>query len=166
MRRIFAPLDNVLIERLFQPALDAISDRVGLTRAAAACFCADLASLAWIVSRAQNLSDAVVAWDASTAFTSFTLLMAGLAALTGLRTLFRRASGTQGNPLRVTMQPHRAVVVLMLVTRLVELQTFALADAADMAMLVFAGSSLYLGACMQRPPVRRTATAFAAAPAR
>lgn len=163
MRKTFASLDNVLIEKLFQPVLDVFSDRSGLTRATAACFCADLASLAWIVSRAQSLSDAVTAWNAGTAFVSFALLLLGLMALTGLRTLFRRAGGTQGNPLRATMQPHRAVVLLMLVAGLAQLKTFAMADVADLTMLVFAASALYLGACAQRPPARRRAPIFVAA---
>lgn len=166
MRKTFSPLDNVLIERLFQPALDLITDRSGVGRASAACFCADMASLSWIVSRTRGLSDAVTAWDASNAFVGFALLLLGLAALTGLRALFRRAGGSHGNPLRTSMQPHRAIVVLMLVARLVQLQTFALADVADLAMLMFAGSALYLGACTERPPVRRSRLSLATVHAR
>ncbi len=164
MRKTFSRLDTVLIERLYQPLLDFITDSSGVSRAAAACFCADIASLAWIVSRASGLSDAVTAWNANSAVAGFILLLLGLAALTGLRTLFRRAGGTQGNPLRIVMKPHRAIVLLMLVARLLQLETFAVADIADLAMLTFATSALYLGACAQRPPVRRSSAAFAAVP--
>lgn len=155
MRKTFAPLDDVLIERLFQPALDVVTNRIGIARGTAACFCVDLASLSWIVSRAQGLSDAVIAWDASAAFRDFAFLLLGLIALTSLRTLFRRAGGGSGNPLRMTMQPHRAVVLLMLVVRLMQLQAPGLADAADLVMLVCAASALYLGACAEPPPIRR-----------
>lgn len=166
MRKSFSPLDNVLIERLFQPALNSITDLSGVGRATAACFCADMASLSWIVSRSRGLSDAVTAWDASNAFVGFALLLLGLTALTGLRTLFRRAGGSHGNPLRTSMQPHRAIVLLMLAAKLVRLQTFALADVADLAMLMFAASALYLGACGERPPVRPGRLAFATGHAR
>jgi hypothetical protein len=155
MRKTFAPLDDALIERLFQPAADAVSNRIGLSRASAACYCLDIASLSWIVSRVRGLSDAVTAWDASNSFVDLTLLLLGLVALISLRTLFRRAEGKQGNPLRMAMQPHRAVVLLMLVSRLVQLRSPGLADAADVVMLVCAASALYLGACAERPPVRR-----------
>lgn len=155
MRKTFATLDDVLIEWLFQPASDVIAHRIGIGRAGAACFCVDIASLSWITSRAGGLSDAVVAWDAGTAFLDLVLLLLGLAALTSLRTLFRRAGRKQGNPLRPAMRPHRAVVLLMLAARLLQLQAPDLACAADIAMLVFATSALYLGACTERPPVRR-----------
>lgn len=165
MRKTFAPLDDVLIERLFQPAADSISYQTGLSRGGAACFCVDLASLSWLVSRVGGVSDAVAAWDASTAFADIALLLLGLVALLGLRTLFRRAGGQQGNPLRMSMRPHRAIVLLMLVARLVQPRSPGLADFADLAMLVFAAAALYLGACAERPPVRRVWAAVAPASA-
>jgi hypothetical protein len=156
MRKTFAPLDDMLIERLFQPVSDLISCRFGLNRGTAACFCLDIASLAWIMSRLSGLSDAVSAWDSGTAFLDLALLMLGLIALISLRSLFHRTRGKQGNPLRRAMQPHRAIVLVMLAARLTQLQSPGLGDAADIAMLVFAASALYLGACTERPPVRRT----------
>ena len=155
MRKTFAPVDDVLIERLFQPASDLITQRIGLSRAKAACFCIDLASLSWIASRVRGISGSVTEWNASGAFLDFALLLLGLVALISLRTLFRRAVGKHGNPLRLAMQPHRAVVLMMLIARLVQLQAPGLGEAADLAMLVFAASALYLGACTERPPIRR-----------
>ena len=163
MRKTFAPLDDVLIERLFQPFADFVGDRIGVGRHAAACFCLDVASLAWIVSRAGGLSDAVAACDAGAAVFDLSLLLLGLVALISLRALFRRAAGRQANPLRAAMRPHRAVVLLMLLTRLAQLHAPGLADAADTAMLLCATSALYLGACTERPPIRRGIPAFAAA---
>ena len=163
MRKTFAPLDDVLIERVFQPLSDLMEHRVGVSRATAACFCLDFASLAWIVSRESGLSDAVATWEASTAFLDLCLLLLGLAAMIGLRTVFRRAEGKQGNPLRPAMRPHRAIVLLMLVARLAQLQAPSLADTADLTMLAFAATALYLGACAERPPVRRGWSALAPA---
>jgi hypothetical protein len=164
MRKTFAPLDDLLIERLFQPGSDLIADWIGFGRTTAACFCVDIASLAWIVSRARGLSDAVAAWDASTSFIDLSLLLLGLVALISLRTLFRRAGRKQANPLRLVMRPHRAIVLLMLVTRLVQLHAPGLADAADVVMLICAAAALYLGACAERPPIRRNWTSWVDAP--
>jgi hypothetical protein len=99
VRKTFAPVDNVLIERLFQPVSDLITQRIGLSRAAVTCFCIDLASLCWIASRAGGLSGSVAEWNASGAFLDCSLLLLGLVALISLRTLFRRAGEKQGNPL-------------------------------------------------------------------
>jgi hypothetical protein len=160
MRKIFAAIDDVLIERLFQPLTDIISHRIGVNGTSAACFCIDLASLSWILSRERGLSDAVVAWEAGSAFLDLASLVLGLIALISLRTLFRRARGKQRNPLRMAMRPHRAIVLVMLAARLLRLQAPALADAADIAMLMFAASALYLGACTERPPVCRAREAL------
>jgi hypothetical protein len=155
MRKTFGPIDDLLIERLFQPVSDMIAHRAGLSRLAASCFCLDMASLAWIVSRVRGLSDAIETWDCGLASLDLAILMLGLVALVCLRTLFRRAGNRQANPLRPAMQPHRAILLLMLVARVVQLQAPNLMEAADLSMLLFAASALYLGACVERPPVRR-----------
>ncbi len=154
MRRAFAALDDLLFERLFQPASDLISYRIGLSRTAAACFCIDIACLAWIVSCERALSDAVAAWNGAAVF-ELALPLLGLVALVSLRMLFRRTGDRLANPLRLAMQPHRAIALLMLISSLVRLQALSLADAADLAMLICAASALYLGACAGRPPIRR-----------
>jgi len=154
MRKTFAALDDALIERVFQPVSDIISHQTGLTRTWTTCFCLDIASLGWIVARAGGLSGAVSAWDADTAFLDLMVLLLGLVALVSLRTLFRRAATRKANPLRLAMQPHRAVLLLMLAARLAQWQTPALADLADLAMLLSAVAGMYLGACAERPPVR------------
>jgi hypothetical protein len=155
MRKTFEPIDDLLIERLFQPVLDMVAHRTGLSRPAACCFCVDMASLAWIVSRVRELSDAIGKWDLGSAFVDVAILMLGLVALVCLRTLFRRAGNKQANPLRPAMQPHRAVMLLMLAARVVQLRVPTLMAAADLSMLLFAASALYLGACVERPPMRR-----------
>jgi hypothetical protein len=121
MQLNFIPLDDTLIERVFQPVADALSDRFGLDRRRAACICIDVASVGWILSQARALSDAVMGWQAGTSVLRMAVLLLGLAALTGLRGLFHRLTGeAKANPLRPAMRPHRAVVLLMLVARLVD----------------------------------------------
>jgi hypothetical protein len=156
MRKMFTPLDDMLIELVFQPVSDLVSYQVGVSRPATICFCIDAASVAWIASRTSGLSRAVIAWDSGSAFFNLAFLLLGLGALISLRTLFRRAATRKpANPLRLTMQPHRAIVLLMLASRLAQLPAPGLTDAADLAMLLCATAALYLGACAERPPIRR-----------
>jgi hypothetical protein len=161
MRKSFAALDEALIERLFQPVADSVSYRIRVSRGAAVCFCLDLASVSWIVSRAGGLSGALFSSDATAAFLSLSFLLLGLLALTSLRTLFRRTRGKQGNPLRPAMRPHRAIMLLMLASQLARLQAPGVAEAADIAMLAFATAALYLGACAERPQIQRVVAPIA-----
>jgi hypothetical protein len=98
------------------------------------------------------LSGAVATWNGAAVLA---LPLLGLVALVSLRMLFRRTGDRAANPLRLAMQPHRAVALLMLVSSLARLHAPSLADAADLAMLMCAASALYLGACVERPPMRR-----------
>jgi hypothetical protein len=122
-------------------------------------FSVDMASLSWIVARAPDLSDAVLARDFGAACLALIHSLLGLVTLISQRTLFRAAGRKQGNPLRPAMRPHRAVVLLMPAARLPQLQAPNLTDAADIAMLVFTTSALDLGACAERPPIRRGSAA-------
>ncbi|WP_428531071.1 hypothetical protein [Rhodopila sp.] len=166
MRKAFAALDDALIERLFQPASDLIRYRVDVSRETAACFCVDMASLAWIASRLPKLSIAVTTWDASAGFADMALLLLGMVALVGLRIVFRRPTTAQRNPLRSAMRPHRGIALAMLAADLTQPGVPRLANMADIATLVFAAAALYLGACSQRPPVRLDLPAFAGGSAR
>src|ERR1700754_3671935 len=101
MRKTFAPIDDALIERIFQPLCDVLTQQTGFTRTRTACFCIDAAALAWIVSCAQGLSDTVTRWQVSAAALSLAMLLLGLVALISLRALFRRAADRKSaNPLR------------------------------------------------------------------
>ncbi|WP_428483121.1 hypothetical protein [Rhodopila sp.] len=153
---MFAPLDDVLIDRLFQPLSNVFVNRCGLDRPRAACCCLDLASVSWILARAHGLSVAVIAWDAGMSVLRVAMLMVGLLALLGLRMVFRRFGGkSSGNPLRLSMRPHRAIILLMLALRLAQFGSGDPSDAADAGMLLFATLGLYLGACTEPPPFRR-----------
>src|ERR1700761_5307857 len=117
MRRFFGPLDDALFERLFQPLTSLLTHRFGMRRRGAACVFLDLATIGWILARVGGLSRAVVAWDASTAFIRLGLLLLGLVALISLRSLLRRVGDRNANPLRVSMMPHRAVILMLLAAR-------------------------------------------------
>jgi hypothetical protein len=156
MRLSFVTFDDALIERVFQPLCDVLADRIGLDCGRAACYCLDLASVGWILSQTPPLSSAVLEWEAGSAFLRVALLLLGLAAMTGLRGLFQRLSGSEkANPLRPAMRPYRAVVLLMLIARVVEWGDLSVSSPADLGMLGFASLALYLGACAARPPLRR-----------
>jgi hypothetical protein len=154
MQASFARFDSALIEHVFQPLADLITDRIGLDRLRAVGICLDAASVAWILSQAGALTHAVTQWDAAASILRILSLVLGLIALTSLRVVFRRARIRNGaNPLRAAMRPHRGIVLALLAARLVALAGFA--GMADLAMLGFAGCALYLGACAARPPVHR-----------
>jgi hypothetical protein len=155
MQRYFISIDDFMFDRVFQPAADALQNRTGLDRRRAACFCVDAALVAWVLSQAGALSETALAWHAGSATWHLTVLLLGLTALSGLRTVFRRPPGAGANPLRASMRPHRGIILLMLVGRLVQPDTAALAGLADVAMLLCATAALYLGACAARPPVQR-----------
>jgi hypothetical protein len=158
MRKTFATLDDVLIERVFQPLSDAMADHLGLSRARAATTCIELSAIAWVLSQAPDLSDAVLGWQAASSFVHAVLLLLGLTALLSLRRLFRRISAeATANPLRPAMQPHRGVVLLLLAAKMVGAQQMGMTEAADMAMLGLVTAGLYLGACAARPPMQRVA---------
>ena len=157
MRKGFAKFDGFLIERFFQPLCNLLADRFGIARFTAAGFCLDASSLGWIVSRAPGLARDVQAWDATPAAAHLILLMLGLMALTGLRSVFRRHAGQQkANPLREVMRPHRGILLLLFVAQLAHIEPVGISQAADGVMLVTALLALYLGACAEPPPVRRS----------
>jgi hypothetical protein len=157
MRKGFAKFDGFLIERIFQPLCNLLADRFGVARFVAAGFCLDLSSLGWIVSRAPGLAQDVQAWDATPATLHLILLLLGLTALTGLRSIFRRQAGQRkANPLREAMRPHRGILLLLFIAQMTHIEPVGISQAADGVMLVAALLGLYLGACAGRPPVRRT----------
>jgi len=148
--------DELLIERVFQPLSHVLAARFGVARSSAAAFFVDIAALGWIVARGPGLARDVMAWHAATATLHLLLLLLGLTALTVLGSLFQRHAGLRhANPLRQTMRPHRAVLLILLLVRLAQFQEPALTECADLAMLAAAVVAVYLGACAERPPVRR-----------
>ncbi len=157
MRRFFGPFDDALFERLFQPLTSFLTHRFGLRRRGVACLCIDAATIGWIIARAGGLSKTITEDDVSTAILHLALLLLGIGALISLRSLFRRIGDRSANPLRVSMLPHRAVILLLLAARVVHPAHGSLDEAADLAMLLFTWAALYLGACSEPPPLRRSA---------
>lgn len=149
----FRRFDTALIERVFQPAADSLASRAGLRRLSLVWLCLDAASVAWILSQAGSLSAAVLQWQATAGLFRAALLLAGLAALRGLRVLFQRVNVGRINPLRVLMLPHRGIILALLLARAPAMGNFA--GAADAIMLILAACALYLGACMPPASVRR-----------
>jgi len=165
MRRFFAPLDDALFERLFQPLTSLLTYRFGLRRRPLACLCIDAATIGWIVARAGGLSRVIAEGDGASAALRLVLLLLGIGALISLRSLFRRIGDRTANPLRVAMQPHRAVILLLLAARVLHPANGSLHEVADLAMLLFTWAALYLGACSEPPPVRRSASGLVGAEA-
>jgi hypothetical protein len=168
MPNVFVSLDDALIERVFQPLIELAAARLGFGRLTLACVCLDAASFTWILSRAGALTGTALAGTAlaGTCLQSAILLL-GLTALVALRALFRRAQGRpQANPLRHAMRPHRGVILLLLAGRMAQWNHAGVAEAADLMMLLFACAGLYLGACGERPPLRRASLKPAEANAR
>lgn len=102
----------------------------------ATCFCTDLSSLFGMTSRVHGLSQASIAGYI------LRLSAAQSGRLDQLTSLFRETMGKWQNPLRKTMQLHRAVMLLMLVTRMSVLQAPLLEETVDIVMLVFATFAL------------------------
>ncbi len=158
MRRWFTPLDDKIIQSVFQPLTDMMADRFGLDRPRLACFCLDLSILGWLLARLPAMSDAVTAWNPMSAVPKLVMLVLGVVALLALRTVFRRFGGKPGaNPLRLSMRPHRAIILLLLVSRPLQFGLADMGDVADLGMLLFAALGLYLGACSQPPANRHVA---------
>ncbi|MGE0223311.1 MAG: hypothetical protein AB7F35_19820 [Acetobacteraceae bacterium] len=160
MRQTFIPFDDLLIERVFQPVSNIISDRLRGNRMMAARGCIDIATACWILSFASQLSGTARWWDASVAL-SGVMVLTGLVALCSLRLLFSRVQGAaRASPLRAAMMPHRACVLLLLSGRLITLGAAGLPEFADLLMLVFVTTALYLAACGEPPRVRRRTDAL------
>ncbi|MFO1028835.1 MAG: hypothetical protein U1E70_26980 [Acetobacteraceae bacterium] len=154
MRRFFAPLDDALFDRLFQPLTGALRERYGLRRDGVAGFFATAATICWVLARLPGLSAAIDAHDTLGTVARSVILLLGLGALVSFRMMVRRVRAGAANPLRWTMLPHRAIVLLLLATRLIQPSGPLVRDLADVAMLLFAAAALYLSACADPPPVR------------
>ena len=166
MFRIASFMDNRLIERVFQPLSNALYLRLGVPRFRAACLSLDAAAIAWTLTQAAPLSNAVLGWQAGLAVMRGSILLLGLTALLSLRSLFRRLSASpRPNPLRAKMLPYRCLVLLFLITDLCHaVSGGSLGADANMAMLGFATMALYLAAC-DAPKLKRRWSSLASAEA-
>jgi hypothetical protein len=164
MKESFARVDDALIDRVFQPLVDWIEYRTEFDVFRVARVCIDLAALAWILSQAGNLAQAVGGGNLGLQGFQFAVIVLGLSAMLVLRRLFERTGGRgagsmglAANPLRPGMQVHRAACLLWLIGLLVKTvaSPFGLAALTLLALGVFATTAVYVGSCSNRPPKRR-----------
>jgi hypothetical protein len=155
MLRNFASVDGALIDKVCQPFIDWIDQRVAIDCFQVARICIDLSALAWIVSQAPA---AVASDGAAPLGIQFALIVLGLGAIMILRATFQRAGGgRQPNPLRAAMYTHRLGCMFWLAGLVVKTATvpMGLASLALFAVGGFATIALYVGACSNPPPKRR-----------
>ena len=162
MQDSLARLDDALIDRVFQRAVDRITRHVATDCFRLACVGTDLSALAWILSRAGDIAEAARSGAPLDVGFQSALLILGLGAMTVLRTPFQRAGGAAGgrgrlNPLRAGMQIHRLICLFWLVGLAVK-AAWAPAGLEPMALLAMGLSAtvaVYVGACSNPPPRRR-----------
>ena len=157
MRRFFVPLDDALFDRLFQPLTALLRYRFGLPRRRVARICVDVATAAWVLARGCGVSRALTENDVTMIRAKSAVLLMGLGALVSLRLLLARAPDGTANPLRSTMQPYRAVILLLLSAHLLQPVAPLQRDILDIVMLLCTTAALYLAACAEAPPPRRRA---------
>ena len=163
MYRVFAPFDDLLFDRLFQPLTGLLSSRLGLARRLAAQSCLDAATAAWILARAQGISQAIAPWDGPAIGLRLCVLSLGLGGLLVLRMLFGRSHVRRVNPLRLSMLPHRAIILVLIAARAVRPADTAIAEVGDLGMLACTWAALYFGACGEPPPQRRASPTLSGA---
>jgi hypothetical protein len=161
---VLVRFDEWLLENLFQRIVDRCAPLIGLSCAAAAVLCLDLASAASALSRAPLLAAALDSHERPACLGAFVLLILGLTALGSLRVLFRKLQhGRQRSPLRALMRPLRIMALALLSVRLVQWHEAGLSEGADLATLMLSACALYLGVCSEPPPVPRSKSSLVAA---
>lgn len=168
MRESFTRMDDVLIDRLFQPLADWLDRYWALGPQRAARVCLDLASLAWICAEAGALATALSVHDVGMAAARGLLVVLGLAALTILRGVFtkkdsaaRAQTAAAANPLRPGMQTHRVLCLVWIAGLAVK--AVAAPDGFEplglLGVALFATAAIYIGACTTPPPAWRASRA-------
>ena len=175
MKQQFALLDDTLIDGLFQPWAERIAERWRLSSFQLARLFLDIAAVALILSQAAHVPGSA-ALDASRPYLySVVVLVPGLAAMTILRSEFRRTEMKGGahktsvaNPLRFGMHWHRLVCFFWLLVLLLQTSEGQpkLEGAALLAVGLFATLAVYFAACFARPPKPRTAASWLQIPKR
>lgn len=151
--KTFAPLDDALLHQVFQPLSDHLARWGRIPRPYAVGLAVDLASAAWVIARARALGDALAAGRGGDAIWQVVLLGMVLAVLTILRGAVQRADAAA--QARRAMMPYRAIAVLLMLARLNSPVPTSFAEAADLLMLAFAVTGLYLCACAEPPQPSR-----------
>ena len=163
MQESIARLDDALIDRVCQPVVDGLAAAMSVDCFVLARSCNDAAALAWILSQASRVSDALGTGNVALAGAQGALIIIGLAALTTLRRVFdgkqgsRSSSGARANPLRPAMLQHRLGCLLWLGVQLVSTisKPSGFAEILVLAVGLMTTASVYVGACSSPPPERQ-----------
>jgi hypothetical protein len=175
MKQQFALLDDALIDGFFQPWADRIAERWRLSSFQLARTFLDIAAVALILSQAAHAPGSAALDQSVPYLYSVLVLVPGLAAMTILRTEFRRTENKTGahrspaaNPLRLGMHWHRIVCFFWLMVLLLQVSETPprLEGAALLAVGLFGTLSVYFAACFSRPPKPRVAARWLQLPKR
>jgi hypothetical protein len=154
-------LDDALIDRVCQPVVDRLAAAMSVDCFRLARSCNDAASLAWILSQASRVSDALGTGNVALAGAQGALIIIGLAALMTLRRVFDgklgSSSGARANPLRPAMLQHRLGCLLWLGVQLLSAvsKPSGFAEILVLAVGLMTTASVYVGACSSPPPERQ-----------
>ena len=162
MKTLF-DLDDLLIDKLCQPAADWVSQNKAINCFDIARICIDISTIAWILSEAGDAIAAANSGRLGLKIFQYALILVMLGALVTLRSVFEKAGGAAGggrggaNPLRASMSTHRLILLIGLAGLLVQTVAGPLDfdSIARLAMSGFVTTGLYMGACLNRPPRRR-----------
>lgn len=156
-------LDDLVIDKICQPAVDLIYENLEADCYQVARICIDISALFWILSQVKGAITVAKIGDMGTEVYQYALIVAGLAAFMFLRSVFDRSPGSgrkarsgQGNPLRGPMSLHRFIFLAGFIVQVFQTMVVA-ADFGSVAMLamkMFSAAALYAGACSNRPPKR------------
>jgi hypothetical protein len=175
MKQQFALLDDTLIDGLFQPWADRIAERWRLNSFQLARLFLDVAAVSLILSQAAHVPGTAALDHSLPYLYSVLVLVPGLAAMTILRTEFRRTESKAGtyrsaaaNPLRLGMHWHRIVCFFWLLVLLLQISETPprLEGAALLAVGLFGTLSVYFAACFARPPKPRAVASWLQLPKR
>jgi hypothetical protein len=152
--------DDALIDRVCQPVVDSLAAAMSADCFRLARSCNDAAALAWILSQASRVSDALATGNVALAGAQGALIIIGLTALTTLRRVFdgkqgsRSSAGARANPLRPAMFPHRLGCLLWLGAQLLSTisKPSGFAEILVLAVGLMTTASVYVGACSSPPP--------------
>jgi hypothetical protein len=158
MLRSLDHLDKALIDRLFQPLVDWIVENFSLDCFGLAKICTRLSAIAWILSRANEVTLVFRGAPAGLQVFEATVLLIGLGAIMVLHTLFQRVGEAgqghgQANPLRMAMFGHRVTILAGLAASLLKM-IMGTGSGALLAMSLLVTAAVYAGACSNRPPRR------------
>lgn len=152
MQEIIARVDEALIDKLFQPMVERIAALLPLGCFQQARICTGVAAVAWILSKAADVTAAVRTGMLGPQVFQISLLLLGLGSIMVLHSLFQRGSGQgQANPLRAVMYPHRLCLLFGAAISLLR-TTAGQGTWALFTVAIFAVASVYIGSCSNPPP--------------